>query len=1211
MPVLFRDFETRSTLHLPDVGAWKYAGDASTDVWCVGYAVDDGPAQTWLPGQPVPEAFQIAATDPTWIVVAHNDAFESAIEERLLGPRYGWPIVPIERHRCTQAMALAAALPAKLETIAAALQLPIGKDTEGARLMREMARPRKPRAGEDPHGVYWVDDLDKLRRLIAYNIRDVEIERELYPRLPPLSDAEQILWQLDAAVNRRGFHVDVPLAEAADKIVRERRSVINRELTELTGGRITSIAQVNRLAEYLKERGHKVAGVGKRSVAAVLANNPAADVERLLRQRQEGGRSSAGKIDSLLAMANDDRIHGALKFHGASTGRWSGHGFQPHNLSRAQPTDAVAAIAAVMSGDLARVAAIGPPLEVVGSLSRALICAAPGKMLISADYSAVESRVLSRLAGENWKLEAYQKFDATGDPALEPYCVTATRILGRSVTPDDEDGRQVGKLCDLAFGFGGGGGAFNRIAPDAGFTDAQVETFKRQWRAAHPKIVKFWGDLHRTLLRAVRTGKPQELRNLRAEMRAGTLYLRLPSGREIAYPEARIKAGQCDDQIVFKDSAIGKWREVRGWHGTFTENVVQAVSRDLLAAAMQRLEAAGYTIVLHVHDEVVAEVAEDFGTPEEFARIMVELPMWATGLPLVAKSSRRKRYARETNRNANDDPDDENEATPVTQADLDAINAGLKREGIEPIDSDAAQPHVNGPAPVDHQERQSAQTARDDPFVHYAGGEERTGHPRVRYVYTDEQGAPHHRKIRTDTKKFWQEKRECNRWVKGAPQIKYLYNIGQLLAAPLGTTIWITEGEKDAESLNALGLLAVTNPGGAGKWHSDFTDEQTERWFKRPQTVYLTEDNDAPGRRHVEIIARALQRLVGEIRIVTFRDLPEKGDVTDWLELRHSKAELLARAEAAPRYEPDAIEIITADELQNMVFAPINFVVPGFIAEGLTLFAGKPKIGKSWLLMHAARAVASGGATLGGIKVEAGDVFYAALEDNQRRLSRRMTRLFGQEQWPPRLHFTCKMSKLAEGGLAEIKAWIKKARCPRLIIIDTLKMVRTPARKDQNYYEADYESVRELRDLAAEHAIAIVVVHHLRKAEADDPFDTVSGTLGLTGAVDTVMLLWRQGNGVVLAAKGRDVEETTKAVVFNRDTCTWTIIGDADEVKRSNERENILKAFAEAGAEPLSPNQIAAATGMKPTNVRKLMQRMKVDGLIKAAKYGKYVLNID
>jgi DNA polymerase len=174
VPVIFRDIETHATLQLRDCGAWKYAGDESTGVWCVGYAVDAEPVQAWLPGQLIPEVFQIAATDPAWIVVAHNDAFERAVEERLLAPRYNWPLVPIERHRCTMAMALAAALPAKLEAVAAALGLP-SKDTEGARLMLQMSKPRKPRPGEDSAGVYWIDDHAKLKRLI-----DVKLPNHLF-----------------------------------------------------------------------------------------------------------------------------------------------------------------------------------------------------------------------------------------------------------------------------------------------------------------------------------------------------------------------------------------------------------------------------------------------------------------------------------------------------------------------------------------------------------------------------------------------------------------------------------------------------------------------------------------------------------------------------------------------------------------------------------------------------------------------------------------------------------------------------------------------------------------------------------------------------------------------------------------------------------------------------------------------------------------------
>jgi DNA polymerase len=965
MPVIFRDAETRSRLHLPDVGAWRYAGDASTDVWCVGFAIDDGPVLTWTSGQPIPQEFQIAATDPAWLVVAHNDSFESAIEERLLAPRYGWPLIPIERHRCTQAMSLAASLPAKLKTVAEALHLPIGKDTEGARLMREMSRPRKPRPGEDPCGIYWVDDPEKIRRLTtSYNVRDVELEREIFRRLPPLSDAEQMLWQLDATINRRGFHVDIPLAEAANKIVRERRAAINRELAELTGGRITSIAQVNRITDFLKERGHKVVGVGKRSVAAVLAHEPGADVERLLRLRQEGGKSSVGKLDSLLAMANGDRIYGALKFHGAATGRWSGVGFQPHNLLRQAPADPEATIAAVMSGDLDRVTSIGPPLEIVGSLSRAMICAAPGKILISADYSSIEPRVLCWLAGETWKLDAFRKFDATGDLAFENYCVVASRVLNRTVTPADEEGRQIGKFMELAFGYGGALGAFRKIAPDADFTDAQVEPFKQQWRTAHPRIVKFWGDLHRLLLRTARTGKPGQLNNhFRTEMRDGYLYLYLPSGRAIVYPEARVEAGQYDDQIVFKDNAKGKWADTRGWHGTFAENVVQAISRDLLTAAMQRLDAAGYSIVLHVHDEIVAEVDESFGSPEEFARLMIELPPWAEGLPVVAKASRRQRYAKDNNKNGNaamdDEPDedepldenpvgedqdeDENEtapAAPITPADIKEINTGLAREGIEPLTvnvttstdagdeviemaspalaaamADMTAAIIPGGTTIEHDAPGDDDGDGDDDGGGGGNGYSHTPHgnngpKRGRklgawvYQHPDQ---PNYLRVEkfvapNGQRNFYQHHWNGHRWVCGVKgtyaELQIPYHLPELIAAPQADPIWICEGEKDADNVAALGLIATTNAGGAKVFPPELA-----QWFTGKQTAYVLEDNDAAGREHTAKVIAVLTGIVPSIAVVAFPELAEHGDVSDWLEQGGNKKLLIARAEQARKHD--------------------------------------------------------------------------------------------------------------------------------------------------------------------------------------------------------------------------------------------------------------------------------------------------------------------
>src|SRR6516164_4469424 len=220
MPILYRDIECRSTLLLASVGAWRYAADPSTEILCIGYAVDDAPVKIWTPNEPIPEEFFAAAREPDWLVVAHNDQFETALEERILAPRYGWPLIPIERHRCTMAASLANAMPGALDAAAAALGILVRKDAEGYRVMRQMSRPRKPRKGENPAGIYWHDDPERRAKLQAYCQRDTELERELYKRLPPLSDGEQHLWQLDALINKRGFYVDLALAEAAQKIVR-------------------------------------------------------------------------------------------------------------------------------------------------------------------------------------------------------------------------------------------------------------------------------------------------------------------------------------------------------------------------------------------------------------------------------------------------------------------------------------------------------------------------------------------------------------------------------------------------------------------------------------------------------------------------------------------------------------------------------------------------------------------------------------------------------------------------------------------------------------------------------------------------------------------------------------------------------------------------------------------------------------------------------
>jgi DNA polymerase len=652
--VLHRDYETRSRLILKKVGTYRYAADPSTEVWCCRYALDNQSVQLWTPGNPVPPEFVEAAADPSWIAAAHGDHFESAIESHIMAPRFGWLEIPLERHVCTMARALAHGLPARLSAVADALELTNRKDAAGERLMHQMAKPRRARKDEAP-GIYWFEDDDRLQRLYEYCRQDVEVERELYDRLPPLSEAEQALWVLSCTINQRGFCVDREFAEAARKIAQAAGPEIDAELAEITGGTVTGINQIARLLDWLQQHGYAGEKLDRKAIERQLENEDLPAVaRRVLELRLSGAQSAVKKIDALLARASDDdHIRGTFRYHGAATGRWAGEGFQPQNLKRVTVGDLDAAIAAVSTGDYGHVRKLyDRPLAVVGDCSRSMIIAAPGHTLIGADFSAIESRVLAWAASENWKVDAYRRYDATHDPRDEPYCETACRIFrvsSGSYTKDAPE-RSVGKTCDLAFGYMGGLNAWRKFEPDR-FSDAEVEQFKREWRAAHPAIVKFWHNLDRAAWTAVRErGRVISCGRVAFKCAGNFLFLKLPSGRKLAYPQPRIIGDDTEQHVVFADNAAGQFKDCRhgqgAYGGIWCENVVSGIARDLLAAAMLRIEAAGYPIVLHVHDELVCEVPVGFGNTDEFTKLMICKPAWALDLPIAASAWTGARYCK-------------------------------------------------------------------------------------------------------------------------------------------------------------------------------------------------------------------------------------------------------------------------------------------------------------------------------------------------------------------------------------------------------------------------------------------------------------------------------------------------------------------------------------------------------------------------------------
>jgi DNA polymerase len=655
--VLHRDYETRSRVDLRKVGVHRYAADHSTEVLCVAYAVNDGPVQLWVRGKPIPAEWFEAEANSSWAVAAHNDPFEAAIEQYLLHPRMNWPLVPLERHRCTMAMCLALGLPAKLGAAADALELENRKDAAGERLMHQTSKPRKPRKGENPASTYWFEDQERRDRLGCYCKQDVEVERELYDRLPLLSAAEQALSLLSNQINARGFHVDRRFAEAARRIAQAAGPEIDAELAELTAGSVTGINQVARLVKWLRDQNCTVSKLDRKTIEKLLEQTdlPPA-VQRVFELRLGGAQSAVKKIDALLARAgDDDRVRGAFRFHGAATGRWAGEGFQPQNLKRPVIDDLAAAVDAVATGNYEHVKKRYPrPLAVVGDCSRSMIDAAPGHVLIGADFSSIESRVLAWVAGEAWKLDAYRRFDATRDPRDEPYCETACKIFGvpsGSYTKDSPE-RSIGKVCDLAFGYQGGRNAWRKFEPDK-FSDAEVETFKTEWRAAHPAIVEFWYSIDRAASLALRE-RGQVVRCGRIDLRSSGafLQLKLPSGRKISYPQPRLvtESGNNRRRVVFADNAAGRFADCRNgqgaYAGTWTENIVSGIARDLLAAAMLRVEAAGYNLTLHVHDELVCEVPIGFGSAQEFVRLMTRKPAWAEGLPVAASAWTGPRYCK-------------------------------------------------------------------------------------------------------------------------------------------------------------------------------------------------------------------------------------------------------------------------------------------------------------------------------------------------------------------------------------------------------------------------------------------------------------------------------------------------------------------------------------------------------------------------------------
>jgi len=447
-----------------------------------------------------------------------------------------------------------------------------------------------------------------------------------------------------------------------------------------------------------------------------------------------------------------------------------------------------------------------------------------------------------------------------------------------------------------------------------------------------------------------------------------------------------------------------------------------------------------------------------------------------------------------------------------------------------------------------------------------------------------------------------------------------LYGAERLKRAREETPIFIVEGEKKVDAITKLGSFAVCTDAGA---KSEWLPQHVE--LLRGRRIILWPDSDEAGEKYISNAAAAIRAAYpdADIRVIRPFGLPNgaKGkDVCDWTGDAFALRGLI---ESATPYEGSAKKTqasfeadgITGEALMGMEFPPVKYIVPGLFVEGATILAGAPKLGKSWMALEIALAVATGGECLGDIKCEQGDVLYIALEDNQRRLQSRLKKLIfplilpGVKQERPkldRLHLHTKWPRASDGGIAAIRKWLESHPAARMVAVDVLAMFRDARDGKSPLYDGDYLAVKALQELAAEFGVGILILHHTRKGGAEDPLEEISGTLGISGAADAALVLKRDSGGVRLAGRGRDLEEEIdKAVTFDRSTARWRVEGEASDVRKTDERKTILDALKEAG-EPIGPTDLAAETGMAPGNIRFLLHKMAKDGDVQRVGYGRY-----
>ena len=642
------DLETYSSVDLAKSGLYKYVDSPDFEILLLAYAWDDDPVQVLdLTGEHPAELDSVIAAieNPDVTKVAHNCAFERTCLRKYLG-------CSLFANEWQDTMILAAmnGLPQSLDAAGAALRLQDQKIKEGASLISYFCKPCKPTISNGGRTRNLPCHApDKWERFKTYCARDVEVEREIFRRLSIVAayvpDWERRVFELDSRINDRGVLVDLDFVESAVAVDRAFNDKYFAEMQRLTG--LDNPGSVAQLKLWLESVGVSCDSLNKQTVMDLIEQTPDPTIRRVLELRQQLGKTSIKKYETMQAAAcRDGRVRGIMQYYGAGrTGRWAGRIVQPQNLpqNHLEQIDIVRGV--VRDRDLETLETLYDNVpDTLSQLIRTALIAKPGHTFLVADYSAIEARVIAYLAGEQWRMDVF----ANGG---DIYCSSASAMFHVPVEKNGINGhlRQKGKIAELACGYGGGVGALKAFGADKmGLSDDEMQSIVAQWRAASPSIPRFWHETEKAVKHALRTPgraftvQPCGVKYIRDRM---ALRCILPSGRQLAYWAARLDA---DGSIRFmgQNQTTRKWEQMETWGGKLVENIVQAFARDCLAVAMLRLDAAGFNIVFHVHDEVIVE-APDGSHWEDVADIMGQPIDWAPGLLLRGDGYETKFYRKD------------------------------------------------------------------------------------------------------------------------------------------------------------------------------------------------------------------------------------------------------------------------------------------------------------------------------------------------------------------------------------------------------------------------------------------------------------------------------------------------------------------------------------------------------------------------------------